>query len=223
MLLISNIYVSLSLVLPIKDYRAQEYLFDFQKKGKQTPKSHIILIKVTSSDSAYQKTLLKRFQAFICKNVEFCTFLPEDRSQMRFFSESDPIETVVIRREIKSSSVLLSEQNDWKATRSSHNPFFLKIVHHSPKQSLGKDFKLKKNCPLFTWSICYSEVNIHLSGGGAIFMLQGFSRRRLFHGEKFLGGSSDKFYNGGICQNSYTKFFLFLAFSMPTQFSAWRY
>ena len=40
--------------------------------GGRTPRSHIILMKNTQSDSAYQQ--LFWFQAHTCKDVEFCNF-----------------------------------------------------------------------------------------------------------------------------------------------------
>ena len=46
----------------------------FSKKGKRTPRSHIILMKITPSNSAYQRTPKHRFQAPISKNVEFSKF-----------------------------------------------------------------------------------------------------------------------------------------------------
>ena len=52
-------------------------------------------MKLTPSDSACQKNPI----ALIRKNVEFCIFLPEERSQMRvhlFFSRGDRIDTVVL-------------------------------------------------------------------------------------------------------------------------------
>ena len=42
-------------------------------------------MKITPSDSAYQRTLLYKFQDPIYKNVEFCIFLPEDKSRMRVY------------------------------------------------------------------------------------------------------------------------------------------
>ena len=44
-------------------------------------------MKITLSDSAYQRTQLLRFAAPIYKNIEFLyyLFLPEERSQMPFF------------------------------------------------------------------------------------------------------------------------------------------
>ena len=50
--------------------RAWENL-PYLKKGETPPKSHRILMKTTASDSECQKTLLQRFKAPICKNVEF--------------------------------------------------------------------------------------------------------------------------------------------------------
>ena len=51
---------------------------------KSSSKCHRIWTKITPSDLAYQKTLLKKFQAPIYKKVEFCIFfLPKDRSRMR--------------------------------------------------------------------------------------------------------------------------------------------
>ena len=57
MLLISNMEVLLSLVLPIKGYE-RENLPDFRKKAEIPPKSHRILMKTTPSESACQRTLL---------------------------------------------------------------------------------------------------------------------------------------------------------------------
>ena len=46
----------------------------YPQNQKNPPKSHRILTKITPSDSAYQRTLLYKFQASIYKNVEFCIF-----------------------------------------------------------------------------------------------------------------------------------------------------
>ena len=60
--------------------RAREHLPDFQKKRKTPPKINTILMKITLSDSVYQRTLLYRYQAPTRKIVES---LPEERSRMR--------------------------------------------------------------------------------------------------------------------------------------------
>jgi hypothetical protein len=57
----------------------------FRIKGKTPFKSHIISMKITPSVSAYQKTLLWRFQAPIGKNVEFgifCFFQKKDHGSV---------------------------------------------------------------------------------------------------------------------------------------------
>ena len=54
--------------------RAWENLADFRKKGERPPKRYKTLMEITPSYSAYQKTLLQRFQAPIYKNVEFSIF-----------------------------------------------------------------------------------------------------------------------------------------------------
>ena len=56
-MLILNIQVSLSLVLPIKIHEPAKFALIF-KKGEIPPKSHRMLMKITPSDSAYQKNLL---------------------------------------------------------------------------------------------------------------------------------------------------------------------
>ena len=54
--------------------RAGENLPYFRKKGETPPKSHIILMKITPSDSAYQRILPQRFQAPIYKMLNFVFF-----------------------------------------------------------------------------------------------------------------------------------------------------
>jgi hypothetical protein len=73
-MLISNIYISLGLILPIKGYEPEIFFTDFLKKGEAAPKSQVTSMKMTSSDATNQRTVLYRFQAPVCKNVEFCTF-----------------------------------------------------------------------------------------------------------------------------------------------------
>jgi hypothetical protein len=53
--------------------------------GIHPPKGQLICLKIIPLDSAYVRTMLKRFQAPIYKNVEFCIFSPEERSRMRVF------------------------------------------------------------------------------------------------------------------------------------------
>ena len=70
----SDLYADFKHISSIKfspAHQKPEKIYPFSKKGKTPPKSYKILFKFTSSDSAYQKTLLLRFQAPICKNVEF--------------------------------------------------------------------------------------------------------------------------------------------------------
>ena len=92
-----------------------------------------------------------------------------------------------------------------------------------PPTAPGERFLSYRICPLFMSSICYWEVCKHFSGGG------GFSSRGLPRGEFFIGEGSFQGVNFSgevlyweVSQNSYMKFFLFLAFSLLTQFHAWR-
>ena len=54
--------------------RAWENLTDFRKKRERPPKKYRTLMKITPSYSAYQRTLLQKFQAHIYKNMECCIF-----------------------------------------------------------------------------------------------------------------------------------------------------
>jgi hypothetical protein len=72
-----------------------------EKRGTP-PKSHRTLMKITPSDSAYQRTLLLTFQAPICKNVEFCIFCQKKDHACVFifccfFFRGDRIDPVVLR------------------------------------------------------------------------------------------------------------------------------
>ena len=81
--------------------RAWENLPYFRKWGNP-PKSHLILKKVTPSDSAYHRTLLYKFQAPIYKNVEFCIFCQNTNPRCVFiylilFSKGDCTDPVVLK------------------------------------------------------------------------------------------------------------------------------
>ena len=65
---------------PIKSYEPEKICSYFRKQGETPPKSHRILTKITSSDSAYQRTILQKFQApesfrsFILQKLEIYIF-----------------------------------------------------------------------------------------------------------------------------------------------------
>jgi len=63
---------SFSLMLPFKIYELKKYM-GFEKGGN-TQKVKGIFIGIAQSDSAYQKTLLSRFQALTCKMWNFVFF-----------------------------------------------------------------------------------------------------------------------------------------------------
>ena len=73
---------------------------DFRKKEETLLKSQVILMKITQSDLVYHKTLLYRFQAPICKNVEFSFFARRKIMDaclfVVFFIRSDHINPVVL-------------------------------------------------------------------------------------------------------------------------------
>ena len=71
-MLISNIEVSSS--LPIRSYNLPEKIFLFLKKEKTPPKSHRILMKITPSDSAYQRNPTAEVSRSYLQNVKFCIF-----------------------------------------------------------------------------------------------------------------------------------------------------
>ena len=72
-MLILNILVSLTLVLPIKGYDSHKICLISEKRGKHPYKSCNIH-EITKSDSGSQRTLLYRLQDLIFKNVEFGVF-----------------------------------------------------------------------------------------------------------------------------------------------------
>ena len=57
-MLIFNIQVSSNLALPIKRCEPEKIYLIFEKKGENPPKSHRTQMKITRSDSAYQRALL---------------------------------------------------------------------------------------------------------------------------------------------------------------------
>ena len=68
-------YISfIKISLTHQKLRAWENLPHFRKQGLTPPKSHKILTKITPSDSAYQRTLLQKFQAPIYKKWNFAFF-----------------------------------------------------------------------------------------------------------------------------------------------------
>ena len=93
-----------------KRLRAWENLPDFWKRGETSPTSEIILMKITPSDSAYQKTLLHRFQAHICKNLQLCIFCQKkDHGGVFIFFSGVIVPThwpYKIKRELIRSSIL---------------------------------------------------------------------------------------------------------------------
>jgi len=60
-------------MLFIKRYEPDKVCL-IEKKVSNSPWSQGSLIKLTPSDSAYQKIRLQKCQAFIYKNAEFCVF-----------------------------------------------------------------------------------------------------------------------------------------------------
>ena len=134
-MLISNIQDASSSVLSIKSYETEKHLPYIRKKGETPPKSH--RMKTTPSDSAYQRTLLYRFQAPIYKMWNF-VFLPEERSRMYvyqffflFFLLYQPCgpkisEEGSLERKSEVLVPFLSDQLDWKAARPPPPPPFSK-------------------------------------------------------------------------------------------------
>ena len=57
----------------MKGYKHEKICQIFDKRGN-TPKSQRILMKVTPSDSTYQRTLLWRLEALVYKYAEFNIF-----------------------------------------------------------------------------------------------------------------------------------------------------
>ena len=82
---------------------AWEYLADFQKKGERPPKSYGNLMKITPSDSACQRTSLKKFQAPIYKNGDFFYFCMKTGHGcvFFFFSGGDCIEIMVLEDRVR--------------------------------------------------------------------------------------------------------------------------
>jgi len=94
-------------------------------KGSIPPKSHKIWTKITPSHSVYQRTLQKKFQAYIYKNVEFCIFCQKTDHGCEFCfpgvivstNRSRNVARGLILMGMKSSSALFKWPKNWIAPR----------------------------------------------------------------------------------------------------------
>jgi len=128
-----NIWDSSSLVLSIKSYEPKKICLIREIGGKYSLKVQAILMKMISSYSVYQRTLLKKFQALIYKNVEFYHFCQKtDHGCVLFFprgwsywnNSHGRLEEVASERKLKVLVYFFSEQKEWRTTDSPPTPIF---------------------------------------------------------------------------------------------------
>ena len=77
-MLISKTYVSLSLILPVKGYKPEKIFLIFEKRGKQPPKSKVILMKIPLSENSIVSSSYLR-------KCGILYFLPEERSLVHVY------------------------------------------------------------------------------------------------------------------------------------------
>ena len=83
-------------MVPIKTTNPRKFIL-ILRKGETHLRHQVILMIITPSYSAHQRTILYRFQARMHKNVEFCIFAKRIiRDACLFFARGDHIEPVIV-------------------------------------------------------------------------------------------------------------------------------